>query len=91
MKHKLRKDLLLEILEGSTGKIIKDELIDTSRWSLHYLMIFEFDGKTYSVTYSRGATESQDEQPFEYEGEYVDCYEVKPVEKTVIEWVEVDD
>lgn len=65
-------------------EVIEDKIIDTSRWSNIYEMVFTFEGKFYSTKYSTGATEYQDESPFEYSPDQVECVEVVPVEKTVI-------
>ena len=47
-------------------EVVQNELIDNSRWSLLYDLVFKApDGKFYLAGYSRGATESQDESPFE--------------------------
>ena len=69
--------------EGPEGiELIQDELVDTSRWSEIHEVVIKRDGKFYKDQYSVGATEMQDESPWEYsEPEFV---EVVPVEKTVI-------
>ena len=66
-------------------KTIKEDVIDTSRWSIIYEIIVQrlSDNKFFKSNYSVGATESQDEQPYEYASEAV-FTEVVPVEKTVI-------
>lgn len=68
--------------------IVENNLYDTSRWSLQYELVFQHkpSGKFYSTCYSTGATECQDESPFEYEGDLIDCQEVEPVEVTKIEY-----
>lgn len=65
-------------------EIVRKELTDTSRWSVHYELIIKrkSDGKLFRDYYSVGATESQDEQPWEYDEP--NFIEVFPVEKTVI-------
>lgn len=69
-----------------TYKQISDEITDTSRWSVHHYMVFEFDGRFYGTSYSVGATEHQDERPYEYEPDMVGCHELVPVEKTIISY-----
>lgn len=83
-----REYLLEDILFG--GNYIRNELVDTSRWSTHYELVFSSadDGKTYLTTYSTGSTECQDEQPWEYEDK-VTCYEVEPVEVKRIDYKKV--
>lgn len=75
------------IIWGDTDdfKEISDEIVGTRRWSNDHEAVFQriSDGKFFSVSYSRGATESQDEKPFEYDKEAV-FSEVFRVEKTVI-------
>lgn len=78
--------VLWEDAEGT--EIIENEIIDTSRWSNHYRLIFKKDDKYYQTSYSVGATESQDERPWEYEDK-VECIEVEPYEKITIAYREV--
>ena len=69
---------------------VEDEIIDNSRWSIHHAIIFEHAGKFYRTCYSVGATECQDESPWEYEDE-VDCTEVVQKEVTVTAWAPVEE
>ena len=69
-------------------EVVSNELYDSSRWSLHYNLIFSHEGKFYQTQYSYGATEYQDVRPFEYEGD-VTCTEVEEREVSRIEWVPV--
>lgn len=80
---------MLDILYKSDN-IVEHKLVDNSRWSLHYEIVFEHEGKFYRATYSVGATECQDEAPWEYEDKVL-CEEVKQVEKLVKVWVPVDE
>ena len=73
-----------EFLQEFEGKTILDEIIENTRWSILRRRIFGFGGKFYETCYSQGATESQDESPYEYDDDEIGCPEVKPVEKTVI-------
>lgn len=69
---------------------LEEEIVDQSRWSTFYNIIFrDKDGKYYSTEYSRGSTECQDESPWEYEHE-VECVEVEKRLVTVEQWVPVD-
>ena len=69
------------------GDVIEDRIIDTSRWSIIHEIIFKWkDGKFYKTTYSEGATEMQDERPWEYEDK-VTCTEVELKEVTIKKWV----
>jgi hypothetical protein len=85
---KFHVDNLFEVMYNDFGDFrhISNEIIDTSRWSVLYLLTFKHKDKFYQISYSKGATEYQDEQPFEDttdENGMVDCQEVKPVEKTI--------
>jgi hypothetical protein len=79
----LTKEEAIDMLNGdSNNKIVIEEFAGKSRWSLHYRVIFERDGNYYETRYRRGATEGQDEQPFEYEDE-VKCKRVYPYQEVV--------
>lgn len=84
---KFSSEDLLEIVSGGSVAdltLISDEIWDKSRWSIIHRIIFQHGNRYFSTTYSVGATESQDESPFEYADDEVECEEVIPVEKTVI-------
>lgn len=83
----LHRDYLIEKL-NLPDSAIKETITGTSRWSIHYEIIFAYDGKFWKTHYSVGATEMQDESPWEYQ-ELVDCIEVQLVEKTIKTWQEV--
>ncbi len=67
---------------------IESNVIDNSRWSVQKEGIFKHieSGKFYSFNWQQGATETQDERPFEYESE-VTVIEVEQKEVTVKKWV----
>jgi hypothetical protein len=60
-----------------------------SRWSIHKSGVFKHlpTNKFYRLKWSEGATEYQDERPFEYSDP--DPIEVRPVEKTIIVYEQV--
>lgn len=91
MKIKISKEDMIDILDGDSeeGSIISDKIIDTARWSELHDIVFSYKGKHYSAGYSCGATEMQEEGPWEYEKE-VDCTEVHQVEKLVKVWEAVN-
>lgn len=64
-------------------KVIEKTILSTSRWSINKEAIVKriSDGKFFETTYSEGATEQQDESPFEYSDAIFE--EVMPLEKTV--------
>lgn len=66
---------------------IQDDITSTSRWHINYELIFKYQDKFYATYYRRGATEQQDEAPYEYDKDEIECLEVYPVEKIVIEYV----
>ena len=59
------------------GFTIKENVeFDSSRWSIISRLTVEKGGKFYQAIYSKGATECQDERPFEDEGGEVEFAEV---------------
>ena len=75
-------------------RVILKHVVDSSRWSIEEEMIFREDsqpeGEGYRSYFSRGATESQDERPYEYAGEEVECQRVRLVEKSVKVWQDTE-
>lgn len=71
--------------EGAKGNILEDKITGNSRWNILHSIIFSYGDKFYSAKYSVGATEMQDNGPWEYIDE-VECTEVKQVEKLVKVW-----
>lgn len=71
-------------LEGF--KLVENKITSTSRWSIHYELVIqrELDGKYFRDYYTVGATEQQDEGPFEYDEP--DFNEVFPVEKVIVDF-----
>ncbi len=66
---------------------ISETLCDTSRWSISYKRIFKFEDKYYRTFYNTAATECQDESPYEYEDDQIECEEVFPTEVKVIKYL----
>lgn len=64
--------------------IVENQIVDHDRWSVSYKLIFSLkeDETFYLVYYSRGATELQEEEPWEFDKE-VEVYKVNRVEKLV--------
>ena len=87
---KFSKDYLKNELDLPYGNTIVDNIIDTGRWSIYHEIVFADKGKFYKATYSEGATECQDESPWEYEDE-IECTEVELREVKVKKWVPVED
>lgn len=70
-------------------QVIESELIDTTRWSEIHELVIKKDNKYYRTRYSIGATEAQDERPFENEGPLIEFDEVEPYEVTVVKYRKV--
>jgi hypothetical protein len=81
---KFSKEFMQGVLFGEdpNTKIIENNIVDTTRWSIIHELVFSIEGKYYKTDYSEGATECQDERPWEYDKE-VECTEVHPVEKLI--------
>ncbi len=75
-----------DIINGDDSNfvIIEDRIVGTRRWSVVYEIVVQrkTDGKYFKDGYRRGATESQDERPYEYSEP--NFTEVFPVTKTYI-------
>ena len=89
IKREFTKSFLVDDLELPYDGYISKKIIDTSRWSIHYELVFQFEDKFYLTYYSEGATEQQDECAWEYD-DIVVCFEVIPVEQTVTNYVCVE-
>ena len=76
------EELIDLVYEGETDnlKLIENKISGNSRWSIFHDVIFQdkSDGKFYKTNYSVGATENQDESPFENEEDEMECLEVFP-------------
>lgn len=79
------------VCRQTTWEKVDSNLVDRTRWSVVYEEIWKnpTDAKCYQFSFCRGATESQEERPYEYESEPIEVPEVKQVEKTVLVWEEV--
>ena len=84
------KDYLMDELDLPYENTIVDRIVDTTRWSIIHEIVFEDNGKFYMTTYSEGATEIQDERPWEYDDE-IECTEVELKEIKVKKWIPVED
>jgi len=68
---------------GNKETTVLDEIIDQTRWSTVNRRVFKHEGKFYETVYSYGSTESQDESPYEYDEDEIECKEVFEVQKLV--------
>ena len=89
MKMVFSKDYLRDELDLPSSALV-DDVIDNSRWSIHHKIVFEDKGKFYQTYYSEGATEMQDESPWEYDDD-VECTEVELRDIKVKKWMPVKD
>lgn len=89
MKMVFSKDYLRDELDLPSSALV-DDIIDNSRWSIHHKIVFEDKGKFYQTYYSEGATEMQDESPWEYDND-VECTEVELRDVKVKKWMPVKD
>lgn len=88
MTKKFSVEYLKEVL-NLPEDALEERIVDHNRWSVVYEIIFQdTDGKYYKTWYSIGATEYQDERPWEYDTE-VECIEVHKKLVTKYEWAEV--
>lgn len=94
MRKQLPKEALIELVysgeyyeAGYELEVVRTRISDQSRWSIFHEMIIHdvTDGKYYVSEYSVGATEAQDESPYEFEPEVVDVTEVYEV-KQIVSW-----
>ncbi len=83
---KFTREFLQQDLYDSKTTVL-DEITDQSRWSTHHHRVFRFEGLFYETYYSRGSTETQDESPYEYSDEEIECPEVIATEKTITVYV----
>jgi hypothetical protein len=86
--EKFPKTFLLDELD-LPGEAIEDRVIDTRRWSVDHEIIWKHpDGRFFRCWYSVGATECQDEFPWQSD-DSVECTQVEKKQVTREEWVPV--
>lgn len=78
---KFSKQFLIETLDSDRD--VLDEITEHGRWRILHHRVFEWEGKFYCANYTVGATEYQEESPYEYEKDEVDCPEMRPVQKII--------
>lgn len=71
--------------------VLSDEIVDNGRWTIQHDLVFKdpADGKSYRTAYQVGATETQQEGPWEYD-DTVTATEVKLLAVVKQEYVAVD-
>ena len=99
MTIKINKELLQEIVgeyaQQERFEVVQNVISDHGRWSIYYDCTIKDKetGKFYDASYSQGATESQDEYPFENdepdEDGNIELHEVEPYEEIVTRYRKV--
>lgn len=79
-------ELLNELDVACGGEcVVRDEIVDHTRWAVIHEVVFRFERAFYMVTYSDPATEHQEVETWGY-GSSVEAARVKPVEVTKVEY-----
>lgn len=90
MKRTFSREFLVNELDLPwSDAAVEDRILGKGRWSTHHELVFQHEGKYYRTTYTKGATEMQEERPWEYEKD-VECEEVTQIPVTVMKWVPVN-
>ena len=87
------QDMALADHDPEEYQVEVNKITDSNRRSNLFNMIFKdiASGKYYLSYYSKGATEMQDESPYECEDEIIECQEVEPYEKISVSYKMVED
>ncbi len=72
-----------EFLQEFDGETVYDRIVGHGRWSVRHERVFKHDGRFFKTTYSQGATEYQEESPYEEAGDEIECVEVFPRERVI--------
>jgi hypothetical protein len=84
---KIKKQFAIDELDLPFSAV-EDIITHSSRWHEHHKIVFEYEGKFYRTTYRVGATEMQEEYPWDDKDE-IECTEVRKVQKMVDVWENV--
>jgi hypothetical protein len=57
-------------------EVVFTETYEPERWSYTVRQVFSCNGKYYQTFYQKGNTEYQEEEPYEYEDDLIECGEV---------------
>lgn len=79
-------DLAWEMHDDNEVTVISCEKVGTTRWKVQNELIFKFQDKFYQTIYETPATEMQDGEPYEFEGDEIECPEMEPYEVTVTKY-----
>lgn len=86
------KELLVGLIWGDYDpdkyEVVLNDLYGHSRWSLLFKMVFKdkSSDRHYITRYSQGATECQDERPYDDSPDEIECVEVMQVETVVTQY-----
>jgi len=84
---KFKKEYLQDII--GEKEVISSEIVETGRWHVLYYEVFKFEDKFYETSYRVGATEEQDEIPYEFEPDEIECNEVVEEKYEAVRYVKV--
>jgi hypothetical protein len=91
----IEQDTAQELASSTVGKsyegwkVIENEIADHDRWTIQYTLVVQNleTEEFYRTCYSIGATESQDESPFEYDTEGATLLRVYPIKVEVTQYL----
>ncbi len=88
LTRKFPKEFMFNVIdEYQEGvKIVHNEESSDRRWSVDHFIVFSYENKFYSSNYSVGATENQDESPYEYDGDMIECDVMESYQETVTKY-----
>lgn len=86
-----KKTVLQDILgeNSAIGETVSDTIDEIDRWTVHHTLVFKttIDGRFFVTGYRVGATEYQDERPFEFDPDDIECIEVVPTLTSVVKYL----
>ncbi|MCK5613180.1 hypothetical protein KAR91_65515 [Candidatus Pacearchaeota archaeon] len=95
MKKEYTKSEMQDMVGGESDDLmeIESSIIDTTRWATVHSIVFKDvrTGRYYESYFNRGATEMQDESPYEYDNDIIEVQEVVQKEVTTTKWVRKED
>lgn len=86
MTREITKDQFEELgLRWDGSAVVRDEIVDTTRWGIIHRVVFLLDGAFWQVEFEVPATEMQETDPFEY-GDTIEARKVEPHQVMVTEY-----
>lgn len=80
----------IDVYEDIINNAKENIITGNTRWSIYHEVVFPWKGKYYKTSYSEGATEQQDERPFEYDN-FINAEEVHQVAVMSLRWLPVEE